>query len=238
METSIPMFQIAICDAIPEHAAQLRHFILESHAVDPCVVECFSSAAALEQRVLSSYSFDIAFLDIEIGTESGIALAQSLNRISPTTQIVFVSAYLSHAVDIFHVYFLTKPIDRSRLLLALDKAKTRVRNSRESSILLPVRCNATVVLALSQILYFERMRRTTIANCIGMRHETALKLAALEEILPAELFSRPHNSYLVNLAHVRKIERFCLHLESGEILPISNRHRSVFRDDLTNYIQG
>lgn len=235
------MFQIAICDAIPEHAAQLRHFILESHAVDPCVVECFSSAAALEQRVLSSYSFDIAFLDIEIGTESGIALAQSLNRISPTTQIVFVSAYLSHAVDIFyadHVYFLTKPIDRSRLLLALDKAKTRVRNSRESSILLPVRCNATAVLALSQILYFERMRRTTIANCIGMRHETALKLAALEEILPAELFSRPHNSYLVNLAHVRKIERFCLHLESGEILPISNRHRSVFRDDLTNYIQG
>ena len=104
-------------------------------------------------------------------------------------------------------------------------------------MLLHVRGGASIAVPFSDVIYFERMLRTTVVNCAGTAYETSLKLIELEGSLPGTQFSRPHNSYLVNLSHVRKIERFCLHLGTGDILPISNQRRPAFRSALEEYIQ-
>lgn len=234
------MLQIAICDDMPEHAERLEAMIRQEKIAEDCLIERYSDQNALIERIRAPFHYDIVFLDIDLVGESGIDVAKRVNALLPQTQIIFVSAYLSLAVDIFdaaHVYFLMKPVVPVRLRSALERALNNIRALSGKQILLPVRGNASIILNLADIIYFERMRRTTVICIKGGSSETTLKLDELESRLPEGAFARPHNSYLVNLAYVKKIERFCLHLESGEILPVSNLRRPVFKQALTTYIE-
>ncbi len=234
------MLRIAICDDIPEHALELETAVRQLNLEIPLTMERYVSAASLLERIRTPVQFDVVMMDIELVNESGIRAAEEISRVSPATQIIFVSAYLARAVDIFetaHIYFLLKPIDPQRLKNALERALKKARDEQERILLLHVRGGASVTVPFSDVLYFERMLRTTVVNCAGTAYETPTKLAELEGSLPDAQFSRPHNSYLVNLAHVRKIERFCLHLGTGDILPISNQRRPAFRSALEEYIR-
>lgn len=233
------MLQIAICDDILEHAERLESMIRAADILPNCIIERYSTASALIERIQASVQFDIIFLDIELVGENGIQVAKVINALMPDTQIIFVSAYLSLAIDIFdavHVYFLMKPVIPARLNSALERAVDNIRNNKDKQILLPVRGSTTHVFNLSDIVYFERVRRTTVICAKVGNPETALKLSELEEQLPAGLFSRPHSSYLVNLSHVKKIDRFNLHMDNGELLPISNQRRPSFKTDIASYI--
>lgn len=56
---------------------------------------------------------DVAFLDIEMFGLTGIEVAARLKKISPDTQIIFVTAYSKYALDAFSVHargYLLKPV--------------------------------------------------------------------------------------------------------------------------------
>lgn len=56
---------------------------------------------------------DTAFLDIELGSMSGIALAKKLKDIQPKIKIIFVTGYEEYAVAAFRIHasgYLTKPV--------------------------------------------------------------------------------------------------------------------------------
>lgn len=235
------MLQIAICDDAPEHAEHLESMIRRQEAAADCQIERYPDSTALLERILSPAGFDVIFLDVGLSSGDSIAVAKRINRLLPRAQIIFISDDLSLAVDIFdaaHAYFLMKPVAPARLKCALDHAADNLRALGSRQILLPIRGSAGIVVNIANVNYFERMRRTTIVCTKECSSETNLKLNELEERLPPKLFARPHNSYLVNLSHVKKIERFCLHLDSGEILPVSNQRRPFFKEALAAYTTG
>ena len=77
---------------------------------------------------LRAYPIDLLFLDVQMPGMTGIEVAIEVGaQHLPST--IFITAYQEHAVQAFHlaaVDYLTKPIERSRLKLALD----RVRGNR------------------------------------------------------------------------------------------------------------
>jgi len=234
------MLQIAICDRSPEYAAILEEMLHDAKDIAVCAVEHYQSMRDFLQRLEEPRAFDVVYIDVTFDPDMGLLLSRELSRKMPATQIVFTSCYVAHAVDIAdapHIYFLLKPYEKERVRAALKKVNDLFLETKDRRLLLPVRGNAAVVLPLSQIIYFERMRRTTVVNCCSENYEISLKIAELEELLPMPQFSRPHNSYLVNLSYVEKIERFCLHLNNGEVLPISNQRRPLFREALETFFK-
>lgn len=232
------MLQIAICDDIPAHSAHLLS-LLEGEANAPYEAAVFVSPAellsALEAR---QRGFDLFFLDIELGEESGVALAKRINLLSPAAQIIFVTSNIQHAVQIDeanHTYFLVKPVDRDKLRQAFRRATGLLRAQTDRRLVLPLRGGGDAILSSGKILYCERVMRQTSIFCTDGVFVTPLGLDALEEQLPQLLFARPHNSYLVNLMHVVKTDWLTVYLDDGTSLSISNQRRAGFRDALATY---
>ncbi len=96
------------------------------------VGEFADGLAALEQ--IRECTPDLLFLDIQMDTLDGIALARALD---PTTMplIVFVTAYHHYTLEAFEVSamdYLLKPFDEERFGRTLERARQRLRTHSAS----------------------------------------------------------------------------------------------------------
>lgn len=74
------------------------------------VFTCTSPDRALEY--VNSTQVDVAFLDIELGSMSGLLLAQKLKDLQPDIHIIFVTGHEKYAVNAFQIHatgYLMKP---------------------------------------------------------------------------------------------------------------------------------
>ncbi len=101
----------AICDnekmwlqkeqKIIEEYAKKTFLSLETHVFD-------------RKDAILSYSgtpWDVIFLDIEMGKDTGIEIAKAVNEKWPSCQVVFVTNFLYYATDVYatdHVFFVVK----------------------------------------------------------------------------------------------------------------------------------
>ena len=81
-------------------------------AVPDCELLTFSSPhQALAQAMAAP--FQVAFLDIEMGSTNGLVLAKQLKDLQPDIHIIFVTSYGKYAVDAFRLHatgYLLKPV--------------------------------------------------------------------------------------------------------------------------------
>ena len=81
--------------------------------------------AAEARRLIAATEPDVAFLDVELGAETGFDLIEGPER---PKNIVFVTAHPVHAVEAFSVEaadFLVKPIDPARLAETVRRLERR-----------------------------------------------------------------------------------------------------------------
>lgn len=83
-----------------------------SEAAPDCALSCFTtSGKAL--AFAQSTPVDAAFLDIELGSMSGLVLAKQLKDMRPQMHIIFVTSYEQYAVKAFQLHatgYLMKPV--------------------------------------------------------------------------------------------------------------------------------
>src|SRR6267142_2129521 len=76
---------------------------------------------------------DVVFLDVQMPGLTGFEVARRLVGTRSLTQIVFVTAYDQHAIEAFEVNavdYLLKPVDQSRLEVAVERARRRIVTDR------------------------------------------------------------------------------------------------------------
>src|SRR3954471_19756052 len=76
---------------------------------------------------------DVVFLDVQMPGLTGFEVARRLADSRTSSHIIFVTAYDQHAIEAFDVNavdYLLKPVDQSRLELAIDRARRRVATDR------------------------------------------------------------------------------------------------------------
>ena len=107
---------------------------LSEAAPDAKASSFVSPSRALEHAAVSA--FDVAFLDIELGSMNGIALAKRLKDIQPELNIIFVTSHDKYAVDAFRLKatgYLLKPVTVQELRCELGflydilPSKSRIR---------------------------------------------------------------------------------------------------------------
>src|SRR5215510_12298120 len=76
---------------------------------------------------------DLVFLDVQMPGLTGFEVARRLLDTRASSQIIFVTAYDQHAIEAFEVNaidYLLKPVEQTRLEVALDRARRRISVER------------------------------------------------------------------------------------------------------------
>ena len=89
-------------------------------------IQTFLTPLKLFSNIEEEGLFDILFLDIELGFETGIEVGAKIrsNLKNETMQIVYVSAKEEYAIQLFDIRpmnFLVKPINYKKLAFVLDE---------------------------------------------------------------------------------------------------------------------
>jgi len=229
---------IGLCDDTPEWYLHCKHILSgfldgEGERAD---FLCFPDAASL---LANEREMDVLFLDICLDTDlDGIRLAEHLNEKQKQCQIVYLTNYLSYAVDVYrteHAYFVLKEQFSQRLGDIFGKLRAR---RRQKVLCFSVLNGGTLVLRPEEIHYFERVLRTTKIVTDSGVYLIRDKLDALEKTLPGQEMLRCHNSYIVNLAYVREMYRDCFQLKDRTAIQISRNYARPVKEKFIRWARG
>ena len=143
------MRRIVICDDLPEQITALRDTVAAVLAKQAYVLKTYSSVADMLTAFVAEENADVLLLDICMPELDGVSVAHEVNRLSPATQIIFISAHPEYALDVYeteHIYFLKKPVSEAKLGAAFARAFDRIEQTHDARIVLPVKGAARRIL--------------------------------------------------------------------------------------------
>lgn len=194
---------------------------------------CLSAIETIE--VLKKQEVDLMFLDINMPRLTGLELLESMQN-PPLT--ILTTAYSEFALDGFRlnvVDYLLKPFTFQRFFQATQKAidlyKSRVvlneKNDEKTYDMYIRQGDSFQRINWEDILFVESMQnylKLHFSDNVFVIHQT---MTSLVDILPKDNFFRIHNSYLVNISQIDKINGGRLFVKEVE-LPISKHRKEAF----------
>lgn len=237
------MFRVAICD--DEHAicSQIESIILslQEDIFDKFDIEVFYSGEDLFRFILNEHKFDVIFLDIELKQMNGVEVGRRIREemLDEVTQIIYISAKQSYAMDLFQtrpLNFLIKPIN-----------KEKIRKSLKLAMQLSGRCNLFFEFHVGKmyyrvpykdIIYFESDDKKIRIISTENTYEFYGKLADINKGVPSKDFLLIHKSYLINYMYVSEAKYDSIKLSNEISLPISQTYRKEVRDFLIKRRKG
>lgn len=230
------MLSIAICDDEALHRQRTAEILQQKIADHAPALRLFASPRALLQAVeAEGYAPRIAVLDIQMEEMNGIALARELNRRLSQCSIIFLTAFLSLATEVYeaeHVYFIVKHQLEDRIAQAVARA---LQQSEQPPTLL-YRCGtAEHAVACREVLYLERVLRRTRVKTVLSEDWARDDPETLLQGRLKQLFVRCHQSYWVNLRHISVMERTGFILSEGTRIPISRTYLDQARVQVHRY---
>ncbi|MGN1167430.1 MAG: LytR/AlgR family response regulator transcription factor [Lachnospiraceae bacterium] len=183
---------------------------------------------------------DVIFLDILVDDEAvGIEMAKEINSLSEHTYIVFLTGFLHYATDIYdtrHIYYVLKPELTQRLPGVFSKIE-KIMDSENTGIFHVKKGVNDLILEKKKISYIERDRRISIIHYDGQTYSVNYKISDLVEMLAHSDFVRCHNSYIVNLQYVSRLERRFVLLKDGTQVPISRSRNEEVKNQFLEWLQ-
>ena len=194
------------------------------------VARCYNALEAIS--FLKNNSVDLVFLDINMPLLTGMELAALL---SGDTAIVFTTAHSDHAAESYTfntLDYLLKPITLKRFLAAVKKIETHFQPRMPVTGKEPERANEYFFvksgtqlrkILLQEILFFESRKEYVRVVTQTFEVLTYRRLKDIEAQLSLP-FTRVHNSYIVNIAQLHKIQDNHIHIGDAQI-PIGEKFK-------------
>lgn len=192
--------------------------------------------------IINQSEVDLIFLDIEMPHFTGIDF---INAIEKKPLIIFTTAYSNYAVEGFNlgaVDYLVKPIPFNRFLKAVLRAQQifipkNLSQQTNQTINSPeiehdfmfVRAEyENVKINFSDILFIEGLKDYVKIYTTDNKYTlTLISLIKLENLLSSKGFARIHRSYIINIRHVKSIQKNKV-LIAEKRLPISESYKTTF----------
>ena len=217
--------RIAVCDDDLREQEQLEEAI---QGWDPTRrTENFFTGFSLLEAAKKDPAFDIVFLDIYMPGEDGVDIARTLKKISPETEIVFVTTSENHAVPAFSLgalHYLVKPVTTDGIIEAfrrLTKLRTRQRKTLSFSV-----GGDVCTIFLSQICSLESGNHAVeVSLDDGRRLKTRTPLYELEQKTDRR-FLKINRGVIVNMEHIERMGTDCCILRNGNRFFLAVRERS------------
>jgi len=148
------------------------------------------------------------------GEGAGLELVRELARAPDAPLFVLATAFKEHALEAFElgvVDYLTKPFTEERVGACLERLQARrvERGSQPAPqpMRIVARCGRGLVfLDPSEVWAFEAADRLTSVHTAHGTFDVDLSLSAIESSL-GRSFARVHRNWLVNAAHIKRLDR-------------------------------
>lgn len=224
--------RIAVCDDSHRDACAIRD-LLEGQEV-----KLYDNAESLLADVRrSGMRYDLYLLDIFMENSlSGLELAAALREVDEAAVLCFVSTsddFYREAYDLYAVQYLIKPVGREAIRLLLDKVeKIFIRNTDREKTLRYSWRRASGTIPYGEILYISSREHVLSICCAdGRVQQSTGKLDDLERQICGDAFLRCHQSFIVNMYHVRGLSGMELVLAAdGQKVPVSRRYYKKIRE--------
>lgn len=186
---------------------------------------------------LEENTVDIAFLDIELGKQTGIELREKARQV---TACVFISSHSELAAETFlidTIDFIVKPYKFPRFEQAVNRINEYLEIKLKAelfedtiggdAVYLKVG-NEQIKVKMHEILYLEALKNYTIVVTENKRH---CVLSNIGDLLSEKIFAsfvRIHRSFAIQKEFIQKIASSEVILHNNIILPIGRS----FKDNL------
>jgi len=198
------------------------------------VGECKSGMEALAE--IRRKKPELVFLDVQMPECDGFDVLEQLGSEMPPA-LVFVTAYDQYALRAFEagaLDYLLKPFDNARFERALNRAKERIEQGKET----PRKIERLAIKSAGQVLFqkiseIDWIEAADYYVCLHVGTKTHLLRRSMSDVdqeLEQAAFCRIHRSAIVNLERVRQLEisedgGTDVVLNSGTRLRLSRRYR-------------
>lgn len=219
------MIKAVIIDDEPQARIVLKTLLNEYTKGVKIVGEAASAKTGI--KLIKEHAVDLVFLDIEMPRMDGFGLLRQFETID--FDVVFTTAYSNYAINAIKfsaLDYLLKPIDPDELKVAVERCKQRVNSKKaqaegiyflpddftnlqhqNSKIALPTTKGFRIV-QISDVFYCEAARNyTTFFLMDNQQIVVGRNLKYFNEKLAPFGFFRIHESYLINLSHLKNYEK-------------------------------
>lgn len=242
------MIYIAVCDDEKYCRRNLKGFVsgyLRKKEI-PHQIDTFCSGEDFLSSGIELMKYTVIFLDINMAGKNGIAVAKEIRAMSRDVFIVFVTAsydYMLEGYKVDAVRYLIKDSNQDIFRTVIDECMDAIiekmnyvvvrkkfgfkEGSREISLerLIYVESNL-------HKLFFCVMEETQKSYTLN---ET---LDRLEKNLEGNHFVRIHQSYLVNMKHIKSVSRYKVILNNKSELLISRKRYMQVKEAFATYQEG
>lgn len=220
--------RVLICDDDQEAVNELNTHIREY--MQNRFINCTITATTNPAEVFSTNEpFDLAFLDIEMGSIDGITLAKELKQRNGKLALFFVTNYDEYqdsAMDLQALRFFSKPFDVKRLHAGLDRAMEFIDGAYVDVYLYGE--NAQIRVLVDDIMYLTSSNRKILLFTKNSSYPVRGGFEAWCQKLPPLFFYQVHKSFYVNLHYVQQYSYSALTLTDGTRIPIAPRRQADF----------
>jgi two-component system LytT family response regulator len=214
-----------------KNSREILEWQLNKHCPQVKVHSFFgSSVEAVEQ--IHRIAPQLVFLDIQMPEINGFEFLEKVNPID--FEVVFTTAYNEYAVKAFKysaIDYLLKPVDIVELRSAVEKVEHKI-NSRLPTLPSPKRMaltttNSLIFIDPDDILFCEGQSNYTNFHLRTDNKKILISrtLKEIEEVLIPYNFFRIHNSFVVNMKHVKEYVRGA----GGYVVMSNDTHLTVSR---------
>ncbi len=220
-------------------------------------IEAMCNAAAKGIEAIHQYKPDLVFLDIEMPHMNGFDMLEQFDRL--TFDVVFCTAYDQFAIKAFKysaLNYLLKPVDPDDLketIRRIEEKKSTPSREQVELLLQNMRQTARptvqrialttgdgmIFVPTQDILYCQaESNYTSVVLSGGKKVLVSKVLKEIDEALSGPDFFRIHNSYLINLNHIKKYVRGeggYIIMEDGANISISRSRRQEFMEQFSKF---
>jgi two-component system LytT family response regulator len=212
-----------IVDDEPNARRALRGLLEENFSQVEIVSDCKNVPEAVKS--INKHKPDLVFLDIAMPGYSGFELLDFFDEQNLFFRIIFVTAYSEHSLRAFEtsaVDYILKPVRLEHITRALKKISFEdpVPENRQYKVLkdnFSPQSDKKIVLQTAETIYVVRMEDIIYLQADGSytRFYTTShgvltitkKLIDFEYLENNGPFFRTHRSYIVNLNHIKKVDK-------------------------------
>lgn len=190
------------------------------------------------RKILESHEFDLVFLDIKLENENGFDL---LNYFPDRNfEIIFVTAHDQYALKAIQqeaAYYVLKPIEDEELVKGVNMVIGRIQESKRkvSRSIMIQSDSSSLRVYFSDIVYIQADGAYSHIHLLNKKIVTSKNIGYYEGLLPDETFVRTHNSFIVNVNHIKQISKSRspeIILLNEKTIPVSQRKAPLLNQKL------
>lgn len=242
------MYYIAICDDDDKYIEYIKRMLFVSGInKSEAIFYEYGSGEELIDSLEVFERIDLLILEMKLKKLNGNETAKMFRNKFPDSVIVFCSDVYLPTAEIFEVTpfrYLLKNYTDERMIRELKAVVQEMSNKIIEPVLIGNWKYNTVKLSLKEILYISIARNGSYiyVNPQNMKYDfekylkSKKKLSELYALLKDYGFEYAHNSYIVNLAHIKRKTNKELELSDGTVLSVSKSKQRQLRAAFVKYM--